>query len=63
MKPMLVFLAQGVWHAHKPGDGDWLELFGTDVLPTAFLAATPEADVLAKLRLNNPDFDVLALAE
>lgn len=63
MKPIFIFLLQGVWYARRPRDSDWLELFGTDVLPTPFLAETPVAEVVAELRRNNPGFDVVAVNE
>ena len=35
------------------------ELFGTDVLPTAFAAAADESTVLARIQQLNPDCDVV----
>lgn len=61
VKVMFAFRSRGVWCIQKPADEAWLELFDSDVLPTVFRAETPAAEVVAELRLSNPDYDVIAV--
>ena len=63
MKVMFAFRSRGVWCIQKPADEEWLGLFDSDVLPTVFRAETPAAEVVAELRLRNPDCDVIALGD
>ena len=60
---MFAFRSRGVWCIQKPADEEWLELFDSDVLPTAFREETPAAEVVAELRLKNPGFDVIVKDE
>ena len=39
----------------KHSDPELREIFGTDVIPTAFFAAMPAADVLREIERRNPD--------
>lgn len=42
------------WMAKYPGDQEIIELFGTDMLPTAYTLRMPKADVIRNLRPLNP---------
>lgn len=63
MKVMFVFRSQGVWHASKPNESLWLELFDSDTLPTPFKSETPQEEVVAELSVRNPDFDIIVVAD
>lgn len=63
MKPMFVFRSRGVWHASKPNESLWLELFNSDTLPTPYRAETPQEDVVAELRARNPGFDIIVVQD
>ncbi len=60
---MFIFRSQGVWHASKPNESLWLELFDSDTLPTPYRAETPQDEVVAELRARNPGYDVLVVAD
>ena len=63
MKLMFVFRSQGVWHASKPNESLWLELFNSDTLPTPYRAEMPQDEVVAELSLRNPDFDIIVVGD
>ena len=49
-----IFIAGGIWNIRST-DPVVQELFGSDVLPTAYSDAMPSHAVIAKLREANPD--------
>lgn len=55
MKLLILRLMEGVWHTQEPNNPLLLELFGTDTLPTPYLAATPVHEVVAELQRRNPE--------
>ncbi len=59
MKPMFVFVHRGVWHAQKPKEESWLELFDSDTMPTPYRADTPVEEVVRELGTRNPGFDII----
>lgn len=60
---MFVFVSRGVWHAQKPKESDWLDLFDSDTLPTPYRAETPVEVVVQDLQARNPEFDVIPVLE
>lgn len=63
VKVMFVFRSRGVWHASKPGESLWLDLFDSDTLPTPYRAETPQDEVVAELSVRNPGFDIIVVAD
>jgi len=63
VRVMFVFRSCGVWHASKPNESLWLELFDSDTLPTPFGAETPQDEVVAELSIRNPDFDIIVVQD
>jgi hypothetical protein len=54
--PLVILrLMEGVWHVQEPNDPLLLELFGTDTLPTPYLAAMPVSEVITELQVRNPE--------
>ena len=51
-----------IWFA-RTDDPATEELFGTGVLPTAFMGAMPGAEVLERIRELNPEADVVLADE
>ena len=49
-----IFISGGIWNIRST-DPVMQELFGSDVLPTAYTDAMPSHAVIAKLRESNPD--------
>lgn len=60
---MFVFRSKGLWHAQKPSESLWLDLFNSDTLPTPFRADTPQEEVVAELSVRNPDFDIIVVQD
>ncbi len=54
MHTMNVFIQDGGWMV-RDNNPSVVELFGTDVLPTPFLASTPVSMVINTIRSLNPD--------
>lgn len=51
-----LFRQHGVWYAqyHGPHTNTVIELFGTDVLPTAYSASTTPAEVVEAVQRTHP---------
>lgn len=53
-------LMDGVWYAKHTGPiaDELVELFGTAIIPTPFLAAMPYEDVVREIKSRNMECDV-----
>jgi hypothetical protein len=55
---IVLFVMNGVWMSQW-SDKAIIDLFGSDILPTAFKQETPSEVVLEKIREFNPSYNVI----
>lgn len=54
-----LFIFDGIWHAKFHNHTEVMDLFGTDTLPTAFMACLPAQTVLEQVQKRNPQCNVV----